>query len=74
MKTQICLRLPQELKKRIQIKAKKYHRNFSNQVEDYLKIALIADDNPDLPFEFIKDILEAKAEKEAGLGRPFNLD
>lgn len=74
MKTQICLRLPQELKKRIEIKAKKYHRNLSNQVEDYLKIALIADDNPDLPFEFIRDILEAKAEKEAGLGRPFSLD
>ncbi len=34
----------------------------------------IGEDNPDLPFEFIRDILEAKAEKEAGLGKSFNLD
>lgn len=74
MKTQICIRLPDDLKKRIEVRAKSSHRNFSNQLEDYLKIALIGEDNPDLPFEFIRDILEAKAEKEAGLGNPFNLD
>lgn len=74
MKTQVCIRLPDELKKRIEIRAKRSHRNFSNQLEDYLRIALIGEDNPDLPFEFIRDILEAKAEKEAGLGKPFNLD
>jgi len=74
VKTQVCIRLPEELKKRIEIKAKRSHRNFTNQVEDYLRIALIAEDNPDLPFEFIRDILEAKAEKEAGLGRTFSLD
>lgn len=74
MKTQVCIRLPDKLKKRIEIRAKRSHRNFSNQLEDYLRIALIGEDNPDLPFEFIRDILEAKAEKEAGLGKPFNLD
>lgn len=74
MKTQVCIRLPDEIKKRIEVRAKRLHRNFSNQLEDYLKIALIGEDNPDLPFEFIRDILEAKAEKEAGLGKPFNID
>lgn len=74
VKTQVCIRLSEELKKRIEIKAKRSHRNFTNQVEDYLRIALIAEDNPDLPFEFIRDILEAKAEKEAELGRLFDLD
>ena len=41
MKTQVCIRLPDELKKRIEIRAKRSHRNFSNQLEDYLRIALI---------------------------------
>ena len=43
----------------------------TNQMEKYLKIALIAEDNPDLPYSFIKDILEAREEKLAGLGTPF---
>ena len=74
MKNQVSIRLPEDLKKIIEIKAKSSNRNFTNQVEDYLRIALIAEENPDLPFKFIKDILEAKAEKEAGLGKPFSLD
>ena len=74
IKNQVSIRLPEDLKNKIEIKAKSSNRNFTNQVEDYLRIALIAEENPDLPFEFIKDILEAKAEKEAGLGKPFSLD
>ncbi|GFP19628.1 hypothetical protein HKBW3S03_01133 [Candidatus Hakubella thermalkaliphila] len=57
MKRQVCIGLSEELKKRIEIKAKRSHRNFTNQVEDYLQIALIAEDNPDVPFEFIRDTL-----------------
>lgn len=73
MRTQVCIRLPEKLKKNIEVKAKRSHRTFTNQIEDYLQIALIADENPDLPFDFIRDILEAKAEKDLGLGRPFDI-
>ena len=74
IKNLVSIRLPKDLKKIIEIKAKSSNRNFTNQVEDYLRIALIVEENPDLPYKFIKDILEAKAEKEAGLGKPFSLD
>ena len=71
VKTQVCIRLPDELKKRIEIRAKRSHRNFSNQLEDYLRIALIGEDNPDLPFEFIRDILRGQGRKRGWVGKAF---
>ena len=74
MKTEVCVTLSDELKKRIDIIAKKQNKDFSEEIEKYLRIAIIGEDNPDLPFSFINDILEAKKEKEKGLGRPFNIE
>jgi plasmid stability protein len=70
-KEMVAVRLPEELKKKLKLKAKQQNRSMTNQMENYLKIALIAEDNPDLPYSFIKDILEAREEKLAGMGRPF---
>lgn len=70
-KQTMCVRLPEELKERLKLKARQENRTMTNQMEKYLKIALIAEDNPDLPYSFIKDILEAREEKLAGLGKPF---
>jgi len=41
-----------------------------SQSDRYFEISLVAEDNPDLPFNFIEGILEAKAEREAGLLEP----
>ena len=65
------IRLPGDLKKKLAIRAKLEHRSLSNQVETSLRLALAAEENPDLPLQFIKDILEARIEKEMGLARPF---
>ena len=44
-----------------------YSRSIPKQIEHWIKIGRIAEENPDLPYEFIKDILmsmeEAKLEK-----------
>ena len=44
-----------------------YSRSIPKQIEHWVKIGRIAEDNPDLPYSFIKDVLlsleEAKNEK-----------
>ncbi|PIV17841.1 MAG: hypothetical protein COZ15_05780 [Elusimicrobia bacterium CG_4_10_14_3_um_filter_49_12_50_7] len=42
------------------------NRSLSQQIKENLRLALAATQNPDLPLRFIRDILEAKAEKESG--------
>lgn len=63
----LTVRIPEDLKKRLLVHAKGQHRNVSEQLRRYLEIALIADENRDLPFSFIEGILEAQAERKAGL-------
>ena len=67
------VRLPQDVRKKLELRAKLEHRSLSNQIETSLRFALAAEENPDLPLEFIKDILEAKLEKEMGLAKPFRV-
>ncbi len=73
MGTITSIRLPKDIRKKVEIRAKIEHRSVSNLIERYLEIALIAEENPDLPGQFIKDIQEARAEKEMGLAKPFKI-
>jgi hypothetical protein len=41
-------------------------RSVPKQIEHWAKIGKIAEENPDLPYEFIKGVLEAKGEIERG--------
>ena len=68
-----CIRLPDDLVKKIKVRASVEHRSVSNQIESFLRLIIIAEENPDLPLKFIKDILQAKAEKEMGLAKPFEI-
>ena len=43
----------------------------SGQLKHYARLAMIAEDNPDLPMAMIRGILEAQAELRAGLGQPY---
>jgi len=49
------------------------HRSISNLIERFIELALISEDNPDLPLQFIKDIEEARTEKALGLAKPFKI-
>lgn len=46
-------------------------RSVPKQIEHWAKIGKIVEENPDLPYEFIKDTLEAKQEIERGDVSPF---
>jgi hypothetical protein len=64
------LRVGQTLKRRLAARAKGQHRPLSEQARRYIELAMIAEDNPDLPFRFIEKILAGTAEVEAGLAEP----
>ncbi len=60
------IRLDQELLQRATIMAKALNRTTPKQIEHWAKIGEIMEDNPDLPYEFVRQAVIAKAEKEAG--------
>lgn len=60
------IRLDQELIDRATIMAKALNRTLPKQIEHWAKIGEIMEDNPDLPYEFVKRAIIAKAEREAG--------
>ncbi len=49
-------------------------RSGAGQIEHWAKIGKIAEENPDLSFEFIRDSLLAKAEIENGLVDDYEFD
>ncbi|MDR0502383.1 MAG: ParD-like family protein [Treponema sp.] len=48
-----------------------YTRSVSMQIEHRARIGKIAEENPDLPYTFIEDVLIGKAELENGDVTPF---
>jgi len=48
-----------------------YTRSVSMQIEHWARIGKIAEENPDLPYTFIEDILIGKAEFDNGDVTPF---
>ncbi len=59
--------LSEDLVKWVVLLAKKEDRDFSSSQRYALRIGLLAIENPELTAEEIKDILEAKAEIDAGM-------
>ena len=55
----------------LQARAAASDRSVSGQLKHYARLAMIAEDNPDLPMAMIRGILEAQAELRAGLGQPY---
>lgn len=49
-------------------------RSGAGQIEHWAKIGKIAEENPDLPYDFIRDILLAKAEIDNGLVDDYEFD
>lgn len=49
-----------------QVYAEVNHRSIPKQIEHWAQIGRIAEDNPDLPYSFIRDALIASAEIDAG--------
>lgn len=56
------------------VQAKLYNRSIDNQIDYWAKIGKIAEENPDLSFEFIKAVLEARQEALTGQTEPYLFD
>lgn len=67
----LTLRLPDEIEKKIRIKAEVEHRSISEQIKKYISDGILSEQYPDLPLSFVKETLEAKKEIEAGLGKEY---
>jgi len=57
-----AVKLPDSLVLKAMVRAKALSRSMAKQIEYWAKIGQIAEDNPTLPYSFIKDILIAQEE------------
>jgi hypothetical protein len=62
----VAVRLSEEIVKDAQKYASLSLRSVPKQIEYWYRLGKIADENPDLPLDFIKGILEGKQEMEGG--------
>jgi hypothetical protein len=64
--TKNAVRLSEEFMETVINSAPLNSRSVPKQIEHWAKIGRIAEENPDLPYKFIKGVLEAKNEMERG--------
>lgn len=60
------VRLDDELIERATIIGRALSRSTPKQIEHWAKIGEMMEENPDLPYELVRQAIIAKAEKEAG--------
>jgi hypothetical protein len=65
------IKLPDDIISEAKRYAEVYSRSTPKQIEYWLTIGKIAEENPDLPYSFIKKILLAKAELADGQTTPY---
>ena len=65
------IRIDQTLFEKASIMAQAASRSVPKQIEHWAKIGEIMEDNPDLSYEFVKQAMIAKAEKDAGKLEPY---
>ena len=66
------VRLDQDLVEKASIIGKALNRTTPKQIEHWAKIGGIMEDNPDLPYEFVKQAVISQAQKEAGKIEPYS--
>jgi len=60
------VRLDEELVEKASIIGKAFNRSTAKQIEHWAKIGEMMEDNPELPYEFAKQAIISKVEREAG--------
>ena len=68
------VRLPNAFVEQVQAIGHVMSRSGARQIEHWAKIGRIAEENPDLTYEFIKDVLVSKAELDAGLVEDYKFE
>lgn len=59
------IKLPNELIANAKRIGKIQNRSVSDQIEHYFKIALVAEQNPELPYNLIQELIKARSELPA---------
>jgi len=67
----MSVKLSDELVKQARQYGEVYHRSTPKQIEYWSRIGKILEENPDLPYSFVKDVLLAKQEAESGDLTPY---
>jgi len=65
------IRLDSEFVAIVEVYANADNRSVPKQIEHWAKIGRAAEDNPDLPYSFIKDAILATEQLKAGLATPY---
>ncbi len=66
-----AIKISKEIAEEAKLMAKVSRRSMAGQVEYWAFIGKIAEDNPDLSFLVIKDILLGREQLKGGLGTPY---
>lgn len=69
----IAVRISDKLVKEAKIQSKVDNRSLTRQIEYWAKIGKIAEENPDLPFALVKDILIGLEQLDSGLGVEYKI-
>ena len=68
------IRLNRDLVEKATIMAKAFNRTPPKQIEHWARIGEMMEDNPELPYEFVKQAIISRAEKEAGKLEIYDFD
>ncbi|MDM7481756.1 MAG: hypothetical protein P3W96_007025 [Halomonas sp.] len=68
------IRLDKELVDKAAIMARVLHRTTPKQIEHWAKIGEMMEDNPDLPYDFVRQAIIAQAERDAGKLETYEFD
>ena len=68
------IKLSDEIIAQAKIASKLSNRSVDHQIEHWAKIGKIAEANPDLTYDFIKKLLIAREESQAGNVTPYEFD
>ena len=70
----ISIKLSDKIVAQAKTMSRALNRSTSGQIEYWAKIGQIAEENPDLTYDFIKQLLIAKEESTAGQLQPYEFD
>ena len=67
----IAIRISDPLARKARAHSRAMHRSLAGQIEYWAKMGEILEDNPDLSFSFVQEILVGREQAEAGELTPY---
>lgn len=68
------IRVSDDLAEIARARSRAENRSMTGQIEHWAKLGRIAEDNPDLPYSFLKETIIGLEELNSGLGEEYVLD